>query len=166
MAIYIYKIFTTNISDTAMVKNFIDNHDGGNWYFIDQKDNFSIYNFPDGDLEEYSDEGFKYSYDEEEEGYGTTLIQIRDSEIPNYFVDFDETYLHNAGFFDLKVIYPHSSENETFYAMDAYGMGWYDEGFAETGFKDHSWTTKDGALDDYFEGDIKVSDILTAAKNF
>tara|TARA_B100000427_G_scaffold129006_1_gene107381 strand:+ start:568 stop:1074 length:507 start_codon:yes stop_codon:yes gene_type:complete len=167
MIIYIYKIFTTYNNDKGIVKNFIDNHDGGNWYFIDQEDNFSIYNFPNGGLEDYSNESFKFNYDKEEEGYGTTLIQTRDSEIINYMVDFEETYLHNASFFSLQVIQPHSSENETFYAMDTYSMGNYEEGFYESAFTDHSWSTKEGegGLDDYFEGDIKVSDLVSKAMN-
>ena len=91
----------------------------------------------------------------------------RDSEKINYMFEFEERYLHNASFFSLQVIQPHSSENETFYAMDTYSMGNYEEGFYESAFTDHSWSTKEGegGLDDYFEGDIKVSDLVSKAMN-
>ena len=40
MNIYIYKIYTSYHDDKNKVKNFIDNHEGGDWYFIQQKENF------------------------------------------------------------------------------------------------------------------------------
>ena len=46
MAVYIYKVFMAYHDDKDKVKNFIENHDGGSWYFIHQKENFSAYNFP------------------------------------------------------------------------------------------------------------------------
>lgn len=160
MAVYIYKVFMAYHDDKDKVKNFIENHDGGSWYFIHQKENFSAYNFPNADLTKYSDDAFEFSYDEEEEANATTLIQVRDSEIPNYMIDFAETYLHNADFFELKVIYPFRG----YHAMDTYSMGNYEEGYYESAFNDSSWTTEGGALDDYFDGDVKIADLLSKAE--
>ena len=94
MAIYIYKISTSYHNNKEWVAGFIENHKNnhqdGNWYFIHQKEEFSLYKLPDGEIYTYTDDDFKYSYDEEEEGYGTTLVQTRDSEINNYMIDFEE----------------------------------------------------------------------------
>ena len=169
MAIYIYKISTSYHNNKEWVAGFIENHKNnhqdGNWYFIHQKEEFSLYKLPDGEIYTYTDDDFKYSYDEEEEGYGTTLVQTRDSEINNYMIDFESNYLTHLSEMDrfqLQAIYPFgdSSGNE-FFAMDVYSENTYDEGFYGSGFQDHSWTNKEGGLDDYFEGDIKISDVVS-----
>ena len=37
MAVYIYKVFMAYHDDKDKVKNFIENHDGGSWYFIHKR---------------------------------------------------------------------------------------------------------------------------------
>jgi|TARA_B110000914_G_C15415328_1_gene423842 hypothetical protein len=162
MNIYIYKIYTSYHDDKNKVKNFIDNHEGGDWYFIQQKENFSLYKLPTGELSKYSDEIFEYSYDKDEEGYGTTLIQVKQDKIVNYEIDFDSNYLSNTDIFQLQLIHPwEDGDGNSFYCMDVYSEDGYEEGFYGSAFQDHSWTNKDGGLDEYFDGEVTVDDLIS-----
>ena len=45
--------------------------------------------------------------------------------------------------------------------MNIYSEDGYEEGFYGSAFQDHSWTNKDGGLDEYFDGEVTVDDLIS-----
>mgnify|MGYP006107876537 CR=1 FL=1 len=80
----------------------------------------------------------------------------------NYEIDFDSNYLSNTDIFQLQLIHPwEDGDGNSFYCMDVYSEDGYEEGFYGSAFQDHSWTNKDGGLDEYFDGEVTVDDLIS-----